>query len=105
MYVFVCARRVDECFGPFLDRLSSANSSTQSGGEAAAAARPHDDSEEAAAAFVQLFDGGISDAGAGTGEQPQPLLPDGVGAGSAPLRRLWRVLRYAGFCHPVAQCA
>lgn len=46
---------------------------------------------------MQLTESGIT---GGSGDDLQPL-PEGVGMDSIPLRRLWRVLRYAGFCRPV----
>jgi hypothetical protein len=79
------SRRVDECFGPFLDYLSGANSSAHRSGQ-----------QESTAALMHLTDRGITGPdGSGSGTQP---LPEGVCLGGAPLQRLWRVLRYAGFC-------
>jgi hypothetical protein len=48
---------------------------------------------------MQLTESGITGPG-GSSDGLQPL-PEGVGMGGTPLRRLWRVLRYAGFCRPV----
>ena len=46
--------------------------------------------------LMHLTDHGITRPdGSGSGAQP---LPEGVCLGGAPLQRLWRVLRYAGFC-------
>ena len=80
--------RVDECFGPFLDYLSGANSSAH-----------RTDQQEFTGVLMQLNARGITGpAGSSNGAQP---LPEGVCLGGAPLQRLWRVLRYAGFCRHV----